>query len=128
MTALTRTTASYLLLAVSAGMAGGYWLHAHLYQPIQVTLAVGAFTGRLMENTADLAQLKRGNTSCVMAELASRVRTDLDQVSFYRTYAAGDPRHVDDHIKAIDGAKELAAEVLSSLGAAETPANKSTCR
>lgn len=128
MATLTRRTAGYLFVALAVGAACGYWLHAYLYQPIQVTLAVDAFTGRLMENTADLAQLKRGSTSCVMSELASRIRTDLDQVAFYRTYAAGDPRHVDDHIKTIDGARELAVEVLSSSSAPEAAANKPICR
>lgn len=119
----TKTVASISVSSALVGVAIGYFTHAHIFEPMHVTLIAGAFSGRLMENSANFAQLKRNNISCLKGTLESRIRSDLEQVAFYRNYAASDARNV----KAIDDATAFAREVLATANQ-KSPEPSSLCR
>lgn len=119
----TKTVASFSVSSALVGVAIGYFAHAHLFEPMHVTLTASAFSGRLTENSAHLALLKRNNISCAKDTLESSIRVDLEQVAFYRNFAASDVRNV----KAIDDASAFAREVLA-IADQQSPEKSSSCR
>ncbi len=119
-----KTVALLVVIAALFGMAVGYFAHKQMFWPMHVILTVGSFSGRILENSANLSQLKRNNVSCVEEGLESRIRSDLEQVEFYRNLAAsGDPRN----ITSIDRASEAAREVLA-MPKSKTIESMKSCR
>ena len=103
------TISGYVLAALLGG-AIGFYAHIRLIQPIQITLAAGDYSTRLMENSANLAVIDRNDIACLNNILVSRLKGDLESATFYRTLAANSERN----LKAVNDAISF-AENLSLI-------------
>jgi hypothetical protein len=104
-----KSISNYIGVALLGG-AIGFYVHSRIFQPIQVTLFAGQFSTRLMEDSVALVQLKRNNIPCLRSSLYSRVKSGIDQASFYRQMTTNNS--VD--LKLVNEAIGTAEQALSS--------------
>lgn len=119
---MNRKTISGLLVAAAIGGAIGFYGHARLSQSMQVTLAVGQFSTRLMEDSTTLTQIKKNDLVCLRSRLTFSVKNDLAQVPFYRNLAASDERG----LRLINESADFAQQALAASDI-PTPAGGKPC-
>lgn len=104
-----RAVVGFSCVSAVAGVIVGYFTCQHLFGPVLSNTTVAMYSARLIENSANLAQVKRNNIACVRGALESSVRRDLEQLSFFKDVAATDPRT----LKVIETSGAMAQESLA---------------
>ncbi|MBX3662969.1 MAG: hypothetical protein KF804_10995 [Burkholderiales bacterium] len=77
---------SIAIALMMGGVAGAYIDRYYLFGPMRATLDVGAFSTQLMEDSALLKVLKRGDIACAIKTLEGHLTVNLKGVDFYRSY------------------------------------------
>ena len=103
-------TITSLIVAALVGGVIGFYIHAHMIKPMQVTLFTGDYTTRLTEDSATLMQLKSNDISCLKSSVAIRLKNALEQASFYRNLAENNEKAQ----KRIIDALQFAEQALSA--------------
>jgi hypothetical protein len=88
------------------GVAGAYIDRYYLFGPMRATLDVGAFSTRLMEDSALLKVLNRGDVACAKKTLEGRLTVDLNGIEFYRSYQGANSNTLDRLERSIEFAKD----------------------